>query len=157
MAGIFLNFLTLRDILMIVIVSGGLFFKLSWHFPRMKILIFSLNENPDIFLEWKAPPARHWEWDAEWQVESTCDKLWNRVGQTKVLRLRQICFISSFSTSHFSAQLATVKPGGRSCATARPPVSASAGAPALAGSPSIRAFVAKSVLSQFTRFWVYQC
>ena len=26
--------------------------------------------------------------------------------------------------------------GGRSCATARPPVSASAGAPALAGSPS---------------------
>ena len=39
--------------------------------------------------------------------------------------------------------------GGRSCATARPPVSASAGA------PSIRAFVAKSVLSQFTRFWMY--
>ena len=27
--------------------------------------------------------------------------------------------------------------GGRSCETARPPVSASAGAPALAGSPSI--------------------
>ena len=44
--------------------------------------------------------------------------------------------------------------GGRSCATARPPVSASAGAPALAGSPSIRAFVAKSVLSRFTRFWM---
>ena len=46
--------------------------------------------------------------------------------------------------------------GGRSCATARPPVSASAGAPALAGSPSIRAFVAKSVLSRFTRFWMYR-
>ena len=39
---------------------------------------------------------------------------------------------------------------------ARPPVSASAGAPALAGSPSIRAFVAKSVLSRFTRFWMYR-
>ena len=46
--------------------------------------------------------------------------------------------------------------GGRSCATARPPVSASAGAPALAGSPSIRAFVAKSVLSPFARFWMYR-
>ena len=48
-----------------------------------------------------------------------------------------------------------VNQGGRSCATARPPVSASEGAPALAGSPSIRAFVAKSVLSRFTRFWMY--
>ena len=38
---------------------------------------------------------------------------------------------------------------------ARPPVAASAGALTLAGSPSIRAFVAKSVLSRFTRFWVY--
>ena len=45
--------------------------------------------------------------------------------------------------------------GGRSCATARPPVAASAEAPALAGSPSIRAFVAKSILSRFTRFWMY--
>ena len=49
-----------------------------------------------------------------------------------------------------------VEQGGRSCATARPPVSASAGAPALAGSPSIRAFVAKSVLSRFTCFWMYR-
>ena len=48
-----------------------------------------------------------------------------------------------------------LKQGGRSCVTARPSVSASAGAPALAGSPSIRAFVAKSVLSLFTRFWMY--
>ena len=46
--------------------------------------------------------------------------------------------------------------GGRSCATARPPVSASAGAPALAGSPNIRTFVAKSVLSRFARFWMYR-
>ena len=45
--------------------------------------------------------------------------------------------------------------GGRSCATARPPVSASAGAPALAGSPSIRAFVAKSVLTRITRYWIH--
>ena len=42
--------------------------------------------------------------------------------------------------------------GGRSCAPARPPVAASAGAPALAGSASIRAFVAKSVLTQITRY-----
>ena len=41
--------------------------------------------------------------------------------------------------------------GGRSCATARLPVAASAGALALAGSPSIRAFVAKSVLTRITR------
>ena len=41
--------------------------------------------------------------------------------------------------------------GGRSCATARPPISTSAGAPALAGSPSIRAFVAKTVLMRITR------
>ena len=45
--------------------------------------------------------------------------------------------------------------GAISSATARPPVSASAGALTLAGSPSIRAFVAKSILSQFTRFWMY--
>ena len=45
--------------------------------------------------------------------------------------------------------------GGRSCATARPPVAASAGAPALAGSPSIRAFVAKSVLTRITRYWIH--
>ena len=45
--------------------------------------------------------------------------------------------------------------GGRSCATARPPVAASAGAPALAGSPSIRAFVAKSVLMRITRYWIH--
>ena len=45
--------------------------------------------------------------------------------------------------------------GGRSCETARPPVSASAGAPALAGSPSIRAFVAKSVLTRITRYWIH--
>ena len=45
--------------------------------------------------------------------------------------------------------------GGRSCATARPPVSASAGAPALAGSPSIRAFVAKSFLTRITRYWIH--
>ena len=32
-----------------------------------------------------------------------------------------------------------------SCATARPPVAASAGALSLAGSPSIRSFIAKSV------------
>ena len=38
---------------------------------------------------------------------------------------------------------------------ARPPVSASAGAPALAGSPSIRAFVAKSVLTRITRYWIH--
>ena len=50
----------------------------------------------------------------------------------------------------------TCHQGGRSCETARPPVSASAGAPALAGSPSIHAFVAKSVLSRFTRFWMYR-
>ena len=47
------------------------------------------------------------------------------------------------------------KQGGRSWGTAGPPVSASAGAPALAGSSSICAFVAKSVLSRFTRFWMY--
>ena len=46
--------------------------------------------------------------------------------------------------------------GGRSCETARPAVSASAGAPALVGSPSICAFVAKSVLSLYTRFWMYR-
>ena len=45
--------------------------------------------------------------------------------------------------------------GAISCATVRPLVDASAGALTLAGSPSIRAFVAKSVLSQFTRFWMY--
>ena len=45
--------------------------------------------------------------------------------------------------------------GAISCATARPPVAASAGALTLAGSPSIRAFVAKSILSRFTRFWMY--
>ena len=49
----------------------------------------------------------------------------------------------------------TESQGGRSCATARPPVSASAGAPALAGSPSIRAFVAKSVLMRITRYWIH--
>ena len=38
---------------------------------------------------------------------------------------------------------------------ARPPVAASAGAPALAGSPSIRAFVAKSVLTRITRYWIH--
>ena len=48
-----------------------------------------------------------------------------------------------------------VKQGGRNCATARPPVAASAGAPALAGSPSIRAFVAKSVLTRITRYWIH--
>ena len=45
--------------------------------------------------------------------------------------------------------------GAISCATARPPVAASAGALTLAGSPSIRAFVAKSILSRFTRFWMF--
>ena len=45
--------------------------------------------------------------------------------------------------------------GAISCATARPPVAASAGALTLAGSPSIRAFVAKSILSRFTHFWMY--
>ena len=45
--------------------------------------------------------------------------------------------------------------GAISCATAQPPVAASAGALTLAGSPSICAFVAKSILSQFTRFWMY--
>ena len=45
--------------------------------------------------------------------------------------------------------------GAISCATAQPPVAASAGALTLAGSPSIRAFVAKSILSRFTRFWMY--
>ena len=54
------------------------------------------------------------------------------------------------------AKAVPVTQGGRTCKTARPPVSASAGAPALAGSPSIRAFVAKSVLSRFTRFWMYR-
>ena len=49
----------------------------------------------------------------------------------------------------------THKQGAISCATARPPVAASAGALTLAGSPSIRAFVAKSILSRFTRFWMY--
>ena len=49
----------------------------------------------------------------------------------------------------------TAQQGGRSCATARPPVAASAGAPALAGSPSIRAFVAKSVLTRITRYWIH--
>ena len=48
-----------------------------------------------------------------------------------------------------------VKVEVRVAEVARPPVSASAGAPALAGSPSIRAFVAKSILSRFTRFWMY--
>ena len=43
----------------------------------------------------------------------------------------------------------------RDRATARPPVAASAGALTLAGSPSIRAFVAKSILSRFARFWMY--
>ena len=38
---------------------------------------------------------------------------------------------------------------------ARPPVYASAEAPALAGSPSIRAFVAKSVLMRITRYWIH--
>ena len=45
--------------------------------------------------------------------------------------------------------------GAISCGTALPPVAASAGALTLAGSPSIRAFVAKSILSRFTRFWMY--
>ena len=45
--------------------------------------------------------------------------------------------------------------GAISYATARPSVAASAGALTLAGSPSIRDFVAKSVLSRFTCFWVY--
>ena len=45
--------------------------------------------------------------------------------------------------------------GAISCATAQPPVAASAGGLTLAGSPSIRAFVAKLILSQFTRFWMY--
>ena len=40
--------------------------------------------------------------------------------------------------------------GGRSCATA------SAGALTQAKSPSKRDFVAKSVLSRFTRFWMYR-
>ena len=59
----------------------------------------------------------------------------------------------------FSAKAPTMclssQQGGRSCATARPPVAASAGAPALAGSPSIRAFVAKSVLTRITRYWIH--
>ena len=46
--------------------------------------------------------------------------------------------------------------GDRVAEVARPPVAASAGAPALAGSPSIRAFVANSVLLRFTRFWLYR-
>ena len=49
--------------------------------------------------------------------------------------------------------------GAISCATAQPPVAASAGALMLAGSPSmyarIRAFVAKSILLRFMRFWMY--
>ena len=49
----------------------------------------------------------------------------------------------------------SIEQGGRSCATARPPVAASAGAPALAVSPSIRAFVAKSVLTRITRYWIH--
>ena len=48
-----------------------------------------------------------------------------------------------------------VAQGAISCATARPSVAASAGALTLAGSPSILAFVAKSILSRFTRFWMY--
>ena len=45
--------------------------------------------------------------------------------------------------------------GARSCVTAQPTITASAGALTLAGSPSICTFVAKSVLSRFMRFWVY--
>ena len=48
------------------------------------------------------------------------------------------------------------KQGAISCATARPPVAASTGALTLAGSPSIHAIVAKSILSRFTRFWMYR-
>ena len=44
--------------------------------------------------------------------------------------------------------------GAINCATAQLPVAASAGALTLAGSPSIRAFVAKSILSRFTCFWM---
>ena len=44
--------------------------------------------------------------------------------------------------------------GAISCATARPPVAASTGALTLAGSPSIHAIVAKSILSRFMRFWM---
>ena len=51
--------------------------------------------------------------------------------------------------------LLAVIQGAISCGTALPPVAASAGALTLAGSPSIRAFVAKSILSRFTRFWMY--
>ena len=46
--------------------------------------------------------------------------------------------------------------GALSCATARPSVAASTGALTLAGSPSIRSFIAKLVLSRFTRFCVYK-
>ena len=47
--------------------------------------------------------------------------------------------------------------GAISCAPAQPAVAASAGALTLAWSPSIRAFVAKSILSRFMRFWMYHC
>ena len=46
--------------------------------------------------------------------------------------------------------------GVLSCATARPPVAASAGTLTLAGSPSIRNFIAKSVLSRITQFCLYK-
>ena len=54
--------------------------------------------------------------------------------------------LKSYSVYHRLTRVAEV---------ARPPVSASAGAPALAGSPSIRAFVAKSVLMRITRYWIH--
>ena len=60
-----------------------------------------------------------------------------------------------FKTARYSSVDINFRQGGRSCATARPPVTASAGAPALAGSPSIRAFVAKSVLTRITRYWMH--
>ena len=59
------------------------------------------------------------------------------------------------STLEMDILTITMVQGGRSCATARPPVTASAGAPALAGSPSIRTFVAKSVLTRITRYWMH--
>ena len=55
-----------------------------------------------------------------------------------------------------SRKIYSQKQGAISCATARPPVSASTGALTLAGSPSIHAIVAKSILSRFTRFWMYR-
>ena len=46
------------------------------------------------FMEWNSTSnnAMRWGRDAVWQFMPSCDKLWNRVRQTKALSLGQICF-----------------------------------------------------------------